>query len=570
VLTGNVGSGDRESSAPDADTARLLVAAARQLGETLDPERIYDTFHGLLETAVPHDGIVVSSFEPSTRAIRCEYAWTDGNRLDVTTFPVLTLNPEGGGMQSRVIRSGEPILFNDVAERVERGGTFYNVDAEGNLKKLPDSGPAPTRAAIMVPVKHEGAVVGVVQVMSDHRHYGEEHLDIVEGLVGLMAAAVRNARLYEAAQREIAARARAEAEQQRLAVSEALARAIAGEREQAARVLQAVGDGIAFVDDDGVVRLWNRAAELLTGRRAEEAIGSPLSELIAGWEQSEREIPIADDETRTRSATIPFETEHGEELWLSVVAVRTTDGVIYALHDLSEDRRLELAKSDFIATISHELRTPLAAVLGAAQTLLREDVDFDEEQTRRLLELIATQANRLARITDEILLATRLDRGDIRVARDEVDVNELVHETVTDFQGRLPDGLTLDVATPVAAVAWADRDKLRQVVANLVDNAIKYSPGGGEIRVSVDEGAESVLVRVADTGLGIPAVEHERIFEKFYRADPHLLLGANGTGLGLYISRELIERMGGRITVESEAGVGSAFEIALPSAAPGT
>jgi PAS domain S-box-containing protein len=564
-----VGRGDRGPSAPDADTAGLLLAAARQLGETLDPERIYDTFHGLLETAVPHDGIVVSSFAPSTLAIRCEYAWTDGNRLDATRFPVLTLNPEGGGMQSRVIRSGEPILFNDVAERVEeQDGTFYTVDGEGNLKKLPDSGPAPTRAAIMVPVKHEGEVVGVVQVMSDRRHYGEEHLEVVEGLVGLMAAAVRNARLYESAQREMVARTHAEAEQRRLAVSEAWARAIATEREQAARVLQAVCDGIAFVDDDGIVRLWNRAAELLTGRRAEDAIGSPLSELIAGWDQSEREIPVADGDTRTGSTTVPVETEHGEELWLSVIAVRTTDGVIYAFRDLSEDRHLEVARSDLIATISHELRTPLAAVLGAAQTLLREDVDFDEEQSRRLLELIATQANRLARITDEILLATRLDRGDLRVARVEVDVGEVVSETVTDFQRRLPERVTLEVATPSDVVAWADRDKLRQVLANLVDNAIKYSPDGGDVRVSVEANDGSVLIRVADTGLGIAAVEHERIFEKFYRADPHLLRGATGTGLGLYICRELIERMDGRITVQSEAGVGSMFEVALPIAGP--
>jgi signal transduction histidine kinase len=305
----------------------------------------------------------------------------------------------------------------------------------------------------------------------------------------------------------------------------------------------------------------------LTGRRSDEAVGRPLSDLIPGWERGAPEIPIADRETRTRSATIPVESDQGDEIWLSIVAVRTSEGVIYAFRDLSEDQRLEQAKSDFIATISHELRTPLAAVLGAAQTLLRDDVDFGEAQRRKLLEMIATQATRLARITDDVLLATSLDRGDIRVNREEVDVGVLANETATEFAAQLPFGFTLDVeAVPAQTVAWADRDKLQQVLANLVDNAIKYSPGGGAIRVTVDEDEDTICLGVADTGLGIPALEHERIFDKFYRADPQHLLGANGTGLGLYICRELIERMDGRISVESEPGAGSIFRVELPSA----
>ena len=201
--------------------------------------------------------MVVSSLDETDETVHCEYAWADGERLDASIFPPLPLNRRGGGMQSRVIVSGESLLVNDVREQVKKDGTYYQVDAEGELRKIPESGPPDARAAMMVPVKHEGRVVGVVQLMSDHTTYGPEQLEVLEGIVAQMAAAVRNARLQK--------------EQRRLEAAEAAARAIAEERAQAAAVLDAVGDGIFLVDRDGVVRFWNRAAELLVGIRAEQA-----------------------------------------------------------------------------------------------------------------------------------------------------------------------------------------------------------------------------------------------------------------------------------------------------------
>ena len=167
-----------------AQVAELLLNAARQLGETLEPERVYERFHELLAEVVQHDGLVVSSYDESDDLIRCDYALVEGNVVDPTTLPPLPLNREGGGMQSRVIVSGEPFLFNDVAERVDHaGGVYYNVDREGTVEKIPESGPAKTTAAMMVPVKDEGRVVGVVQVMTDGGSYSQEQLELVEGLV---------------------------------------------------------------------------------------------------------------------------------------------------------------------------------------------------------------------------------------------------------------------------------------------------------------------------------------------------------------------------------------------------
>jgi signal transduction histidine kinase len=204
----------------------------------------------------------------------------------------------------------------------------------------------------------------------------------------------------------------------------------------------------------------------------------------------------------------------------------------------------------------------MTAVYGAARTLLRPDVDLSDEQRGELLEMIATQSERLAQITEEVLLASRLDRGEVAVEQDRVDVAELARRTVETMQRHISVAMTLD--TPAEAFATGDRDRIEQILINLLDNAAKYSPSGGGITVSVSETAEHIELAVTDKGVGIAPGEQQAIFEKFYRVDPHLTRTPSGTGLGLYISRELAERMEGKIAVESEPGRGSTFVLELP------
>jgi PAS domain S-box-containing protein len=534
-----------------AELAELLLHAARELGESLEPERVYERFHELLTDVVPHDGLIASSYDDREELIRAEYAWTDGAILDPSTLPPVRLNREGGGMQSRVIVGGEPLLFNDVAERVKQpDGVFYNVDREGTIHKLPESGPSGTSAAMMVPVKEQGRVVGVVQLMSDDGQYTADQLEIFEGLVAQMGAAVRNARL--------------QLERRRLEAAEAAARAVAAERAQAARVVDAVGDGIFLLDREGVVRLWNRAAELLTGRRVERVRGQPLSDVIPEWDELAGRIPVAESGAIARSVTLPLRVGQ-DDRWLSFAAVRMADGVIYACHDVTSEQRLEEEKNDLIATISHELRTPMSAVYGAAKTLLRDDTDFSPERRQQLLEMIATQATRLAQITEEVLLTNRLDRGDLRVKTEPVNVAGIVNETVEAFREQLVDSTRIEVGIPddVGAVS-GDRDRLQQVLVNLLENAVKY--GGSPVKVYADRVDAVIRICVADAGSGIALAEQARIFQKFYRADPQLARWPGGTGLGLYISRELTERMGGSLDLRSEPGAGATFVVELRQA----
>ena len=526
------------------EIARVLLDAARRLGDEVEPDALYARFHELLADVVPHDGIVISSYDVGDNdRIRCEYAWVEGNEIDASTLPLLRLNRDGGGMQSRVIVSGEPLLTNDVAEHVQDDGTYYNVDRRGTVKKIPQS-PVATSAAMMVPVKHEGLVVGVVQLMRDAGAYGDSDLELFSALVGQMTAAVRSARLQK--------------ERSRLEAAQAAAGARAAEREQAARVLAVVGDGIFLVDHDRRIAFWNRAAEAITGLGVEDVHGRDASAAFEDWAAIADRIPVADEPATTKEVTLPT-----SDRWLSFVAVRSSDGVVYAFRDVTAERRLDEEKRDFVATISHELRTPMAAVYGAAQTLLRDDVVFSPERTRELLEVIGEQAQRLSHITDEILLTTRLDRGELFVASEPVDVAELTAATVRALAHPLSEERAIELQVePGLPPAAGDRDRIQQVLVNLLDNALKY--GEPPIAVRVDRFGETVRIAVADHGPGIARGEQELIFEKFYRSDPQLSRSPSGTGLGLYISRELTQRMGGRLGVRSTLGAGTTFVIELP------
>ena len=280
--------------------------------------------------------------------------------------------------------------------------------------------------------------------------------------------------------------------------------------------------------------------------------------LLADW-------PL--EQASDRQQTFPFDGPRGE-LWLSLTAAEFPHGTVYAFRDLTEERAVEQLKSDFVSTVSHELRTPLAAIYGAAMTLRRDDVVLGHAQETGMLEVISGESERLARIVNDILLASRLDSGaasgpDRPNERDRARARSVIAAASAHLPADVE--LVLTAPEPGPHVA-ADADGLLQVLVNLVENAVKYSPNGGRVELELEPVDGRVRFAVRDRGLGIPASEQERIFEKFFRLDPNLSRGVGGPGLGLYISRELVRRMGGRIRVESEPGRGSTFSFELPLA----
>ena len=235
-------------------------------------------------------------------------------------------------------------------------------------------------------------------------------------------------------------------------------------------------------------------------------------------------------------------------------------------HDtLDRLRELDRLKDEFIAITSHELRTPLASVYGAAMTLQRRELG--DEQRESLLGVIYRESGRLARLVDQVLWASRLESAHVTQEFGSFDPVELVDDVVAAEHAHLPPTVSLTVAMDDASPrVAADGEKVKQVLVNLIDNAVKYSTDSSAIEVSLRTVDDRVRFSVRDDGLGIPLVEQQRIFDKFHRLDPDMTRGVGGTGLGLYICKQLVDQMNGRIWVASQEGEGSTFAFELPTA----
>jgi PAS domain S-box-containing protein len=525
---------EREQARAEAEAANdrlaVLADASQRLASTLDYET---TLANLATLLVPRyaDWYAVDVLDDTGGFKRLAVAhmdaakdeWVAKARERYTADPE---EPEGTG---RAVRTGEALLYRTITDDFLASSTK---DPEHH-QVLHQLG---MESAMVVPLTVGGRTYGALMLVSadPERLYDEADLEFAEHLARRAAVAVDNARLYKSAE----------------------------EQARASLVVAHVADGVLLIDRLGVIRLWNPAAEQITGLTREDALGRRAEDLFGSKEAI---APLPQGEA-TRPTTHQVDV-NGRELWLSITGVGYGDGTVYAFRDLTAERAIEKLKSDFVSTISHELRTPLAAIYGAALTLRRDDVRLGEPQRDGLLEVIANESDRLARIVNDILWASRLESGGMHTTIEQCDGVAIGRGVVDAARQYVPPSIELAFSAPDDAPAIAaDADKARQVLTNLVDNAVKYSPDGGRVELEITVAGRGLRFAVRDQGLGIPPAEHRRIFEKFYRLDPDLTRGVGGTGLGLYISRELLERMGGRIWVESSGHGGSTFVAELPIA----
>ena len=514
---------------------RFIVAAGDELASSLD---FRETLRRVAELAAAEiaDWCAVHIVESDGAVVQIATAHRDPAKVTFARELQDRYPPQDEATgPAAVIRTGEAELVPEIAPELVQAAAHDAL----HLDLLQELG---LESYVCVPLKGiDGAALGAITLVSSdagHR-FGAEDLVLAEELARRAASAIENARLY----REAEARA------------------------QAARVLATIGDGVALVDRTGRVRLWNAAAAVITGLQDSDVLGKQAPAAIPGWSAVAELIPVAASGESARAENVPLQI--GErELWLSISAVGYEEGTVYAFRDLTDERALETMRQDLVATVSHELRTPLAAIYGAALTLRREDVELEDQLHNKLLEVIAEESNKLADIVNDLLIASQLDTGTLRATIERCDPREIAQLEVDAASTHLPETieLVLDAPDELPAVA-ADQGQLRQVLGNLIENAIKYSPGGGSIEISIEPVDRHVRFAIRDSGLGIPKSEQRRIFEKFYRLDPDMARGIGGTGLGLYICRELVRRVDGRIWVESDGRSGSTFVVEIPQEA---
>jgi len=504
--------------------AQRLAQAGRALAGELDPDEVLDQVARRAVDLLECDGASVRLLEGDEVVVR---AAAGAGAADVLE----TRAPSTAWLVGDIVQTRAARAITDVS------GDPRVADADRMLA-------AGYAAYLGVPMMGaEDNAHGILAVYSRRpREWREEEDEALHALAATATAARINAELYQG---------------------------VSHEQQRGEAILANVADGIVAVDREGKVVLWNPAAERVTGVPQRDALGKTPAEALG------RTLEGAAGGATGGSRLLPIR-RGGEEVWLSLSEAVMADptgavaGRIFAFRDISAERSVEQMKSDFVSTVSHELRTPLTSIYGFAETLLRQDVLFGEEERATFLRYIASESERLTAIVDRLLSVAQLDTGDISVQLAQTDVGAVVNEAVRSAEGA--DGsnghrfvVELD-DQPLAAEA--DREKLTQVLFHLLDNAVRYSPAGGTVTVAARRREDAVEVSVEDEGVGIPHAEQERIFRKFYRGDAAAAgaVGAGATGLGLFLAEGLVTAMGGRIRVDSSEGKGSTFVLELRAA----
>jgi signal transduction histidine kinase/CHASE3 domain sensor protein len=385
------------------------------------------------------------------------------------------------------------------------------------------------RSLALVPLVSRGSFVGLLGLCWTEPHRLDREQEALLGLAGnQIAGALAAALRLEEAERA------------------------AGE---ARAVFYAIADGVLLTDPFGRVTAVNRALEALTGWTEEEARGRPYAEVL----------PVNDQQ----GGAVDLLTRYGRRVPVAVSSAPILDprsrvvGGVDVVRDVSREREIDEVKSALISTVSHELRTPLTLIHGFAELLVLRDMSVERQRTAAAEILEASR--RLARLIDDLLSVSRMESGRLVLDPRPLDLAAVVERILSPFRA-MADRHALRAKLPGALpVLWGDPDKVEQILTNLVGNAIKYSPEGGEVLVTVEHGEDSVQVSVRDQGIGMSPRDMGQLFEKFYRVDRDEVRRAGGTGLGLYITKRLVEMHGGRIWAESRPGVGSVFTFTLPT-----
>jgi two-component system phosphate regulon sensor histidine kinase PhoR len=454
------------------------------------------------------------------------------------------------GIAGWVATHGKPLLVPDVsrdprfAQRVDKKSQFH------------------TRDILCVPLRVGERMLGVVQVLNRREgQFQPDEVEILEALASMAAVAIENATLYGNLE------ARAEQLNQELIGANQELGAVLGRLES---ILFAMEDAVIAFDHEDRVVMMNRVAQALVGARAAQAQGTPVQAVLPG-EAFAQAVERVRREGHSERAELVFH-HPTERVYATVVAPirgrsRLYEGAVAVLRDVTELKELDRMKTEFLNTVSHELRTPMTSIRAFSE--LMAGTDAEPAKVRKWSMIINEETERLGRLIDDLLDVSRLEAGKkMSLHRDDVEIGALAARSLEQW-GKVSGKHAFKVKMETRHLAaYVDRDRLLQVIANLVSNAIKYSPEGGEVRLSFKDGRDDpsrLRLEVADQGIGLTDKDRQHLFEKFYRAESSYSQNIRGTGLGLAIIKHIVEQHGGNVGVDSELGKGSTFWLELPA-----
>jgi len=414
----------------------------------------------------------------------------------------------------------------------------------------------PLRQVIALPLIFRTSTVGVIYVFraAVNVAFSRDDEQLLQSFADQAAIAVSNARLYQS---------------------------VLSEKQRLDAIIEQSADGVMILDSRWRITTFNQAMEQLTGWPRAEAIGRPCAEVLAIHTAQGVNICLVDCPLQRRPPDPNpmvegwITTRDGRDIYVhshySVQRGPNAEflGAIANVRDITDQKIEAEMQNTFISVISHELKTPVSIIKGYAETLARDDADWDRATLHDGLQVIVEEADRLAKQIGGLLEISRLQADGMRLDPTDWALPPLAKQVTERFAAQVDERYTFELRFPDDFPAvHADYERVRTVLENLVSNAVKYSPDGGVIRITGRANGDQAIIAVSDQGIGIAAEEQSKLFRRFYRVDNRLRRETQGAGLGLFLSRAIIEAHGGRIWVESQPGRGTRFAFTLPLATP--
>jgi len=534
----------------ERDRVEALYRITQELTASLDLDRVLNRALALINRTigVPQGSILLLDQETGYLVYRAALGRVEA----LPRGGKRTAFRRGVGLAGWVLEHGRPVII----ERLDRDERWItDPDKKGE-----------SQSAMAVPLGTPDDVLGVMLLFHPQPGYfTQDHLRLVTAAATQVTNVIKNTELYRLVRSQ----------------AERLGNMVIVQRAEASRsraILESITDGVVVADADGLVTVVNPAAERLLGVQEEGCIGQPL------WTLYARFPPQVVDEVQKiiqklgvgrPPAQLTLERELGREKRILsahfapvVTEQEEFSGVVTVLRDITREREIAQAKNEFISIVAHELRTPMTSIKGYTDLILKKAVGPLTEAQENFLRVVKSNVDRLAALVSDLLDISRIEAGRVKLNLQPLRLEEITRDVVSTLERAIHErNLTIEVNIP-QDLPWVrgDRDRLVQVLTNLLSNAYQYTEAGGHITVSLHRRDGMVQVDVTDTGIGIAPEDQERIFERFFRADHELVRRQSGTGLGLPIVKSIVEMHGGRIWVKSELGKGSTFSFTLPIA----